>query len=156
MPSALGNPPIPIRSPRFNSIPHLIFFKNICASKYLPIYLQAYTCIMIVRRDAFQAIADPTRRRIIDMVADKPLTVNTIAESFHVSRQAISLHIKILIECELLTITKQGRERYCSAQLDQLSEVSVWVAQYKQHWESKLDNLATYLDQLKKERKHGK
>ena len=132
------------------------FSKNICASKSLPIYLQAYTCIMIIRRDVFQAIADPTRRQIIGMVADKPLNVNTIAESFDVSRQSISLHIKILVECELLTINKQGRERYCQAQLDQLSEVSVWVAQYKQHWDSKLDSLETYLDQLKKERKHGK
>lgn len=120
------------------------------------IYLQAYTCIMIVRRDVFQAIADPTRRQIINMVADKPLNVNTIADSFDVSRQAISLHIKILIECELLKIKKQGRERFCEAQLDQLNEVAVWVAQYKQHFESKLDNLETYLDKLKQERKHGK
>jgi DNA-binding transcriptional ArsR family regulator len=111
---------------------------------------------MIIRRDVFQAIADPTRRQIINMVADKPLNVNTIADSFEVSRQAISLHIKILVECELLKINKQGRERYCEAQLGQLSEVSAWVAQYKQHWESKLDNLETYLHQLKKERKHGK
>jgi DNA-binding transcriptional ArsR family regulator len=111
---------------------------------------------MIIRRDVFQAIADPTRRQIIDMVAEKPLNVNTIAGSFDVSRQAISLHIKILIECELIKINKQGRERYCTAQLDQLSEVSVWVARYKKHWENKLDNLETYLDQLKKERKHGK
>jgi DNA-binding transcriptional ArsR family regulator len=122
----------------------------------LPIYLQAYTCIMIIRRDVFQAIADPTRRQIINMVADKPLNVNTIADSFDVSRQAISLHIKILIECELLKIKKQGRERFCEAQLDQLNEVAVWVAQYKQHFESKLDNLETYLDKLKKERQHGK
>lgn len=111
---------------------------------------------MIIRRDVFQAIADPTRRQIINMVADQPLTVNTIADRFDVSRQAISLHIKILVECELLKINKQGRERYCKAQLSQLSEVSVWVAQYRQHWESKLDNLETYLAQLKKERKHGK
>ena len=111
---------------------------------------------MTTRRDVFQAIADPTRRQIINMVADKPLNVNTIAGSFDMSRQAISLHIKILIECELLKINKQGRERFCEAQLDQLSEVSVWVAQYRQHWENKLDNLETYLDQLKKQRKHGK
>jgi DNA-binding transcriptional ArsR family regulator len=111
---------------------------------------------MLVRRDVFQAIADPTRRQIINMVADKPLNVNTIAGSFDVSRQAISLHIKILIECELLKIKKQGRERFCEAQLDQLNEVAVWVAQYKQHFESKLDNLETYLDKLKQERKHGK
>jgi DNA-binding transcriptional ArsR family regulator len=111
---------------------------------------------MIIRRDVFQAIADPTRRQIIKLVADNPLSVNTIAGSFDVSRQAISLHIKILIECELLKINKRGRERYCEAHLDQLSEVSVWVAQYKKHWDSKLDNLETYLDQLKNERKNGK
>jgi DNA-binding transcriptional ArsR family regulator len=111
---------------------------------------------MTTRRDVFQAIADPTRRQIINLVADKPLTINTIAGSFDVSRQAISLHIKILIECELLKISKLGRERYCEAQLDQLSEVSLWVAKYKKHWDTKLDNLETYLDQLKKERKNGK
>ena len=90
------------------------------------------------------------------MVAKKPLNVNTIAESFNVSRQAISLHIKILIECELLKIKKLGRERYCEAQLDQLNEVAVWVEQYRQHFESKLDSLEIYLDKLKKERQHGK
>ena len=111
---------------------------------------------MIIRRDVFQAIADPTRRAIIDMVADRSLNVNAIAESFDVSRQAISLHIKILQECDLLKITRQGRERYCEASLDQLNEVSVWVEKYRQHWESKLDSLETYLDKLKKERKHGK
>jgi DNA-binding transcriptional ArsR family regulator len=111
---------------------------------------------MIIRRDVFQAIADPTRRQIINMTANQPLNVNTIADSFDVSRQAISLHIKILVECELLKIRKQGRERYCEAHLDQLNEVSVWVAQYRRHFENKLDNLETYLDQLKKERKHGK
>ena len=111
---------------------------------------------MIQRRDVFQAIADPTRRQIIHMTADRPLSVNTIAESFDTSRQAISLHIKILIECNLLSIKKQGRERYCEAQLGQLQEVAVWVEQYRQHFESKLDNLETYLEKLKKDRKHGK
>jgi len=111
---------------------------------------------MIQRRDVYQAIADPTRRQIIHMTADKPLSVNAIAESFDVSRQAISLHIKILVECELLKIKKQGRERYCEAQLAQLSEVAIWVEQYRNHFESKLDNLEMYLQKLKKERKHGK
>ena len=111
---------------------------------------------MIQRRDVFQAIADPTRRQIIGMTAGKPLSVNSIADSFAVSRQAISLHIKILIECDLLTIKKQGRERYCEARLGQLNEVAAWVEQYRQHFESKLDNLETYLDKLKKEKKHGK
>jgi DNA-binding transcriptional ArsR family regulator len=111
---------------------------------------------MIQRRDVYQAIADPTRRQIIHMTADKPLSVNAIAESFDVTRQAISLHIKILVECELLKIKKQGRERYCEAQLAQLSEVAIWIEQYRNHFESKLDNLETYLQKLKKERKHGK
>ena len=110
---------------------------------------------MIERRDVFQAIADPTRRAIINMLSDKPLNVNSIAESFDVSRQAISLHIKILIECDLLHITKRGRERYCEAKLGQLNEVSQWVAQYLRHWEDKLDNLETYIAKLKKQR-HGK
>jgi DNA-binding transcriptional ArsR family regulator len=122
----------------------------------LSLYLQAHTCTMIQRRDVFQAIADPTRRQIIHMTADRPLSVNTIAESFDTSRQAISLHIKILIECNLLSIKKQGRERYCEAQLGQLNEVAIWVEQYRQHFESKLDNLETYLEKLKKAKKHGK
>ncbi len=134
----------------------LKIYKNYCASKYLHLYLQAHTCIMIQRRDVFQAIADPTRRQIISMVAEQPLNVNTIADSFDVSRQAISLHIKILVECELLKIKKQGRERYCEVQLEQLNEVDKWLAQYRKLFEKKLDNLETYLDKLKHERQHGK
>jgi DNA-binding transcriptional ArsR family regulator len=111
---------------------------------------------MIQRRDVFQAIADPTRRQIINMVAAQPLNVNTIAEGFEMSRQAISLHIQILVECELLKIKKQGRERVCEAQLDQLNEVSVWLDRFRKHHEQKLDNLETYLDKLKAERNHGK
>jgi DNA-binding transcriptional ArsR family regulator len=122
----------------------------------LLIYLQAYTCIMIQRRDVFQAIADPTRRQIINMVVEKPLNVNAIAEGFDMSRQAISLHIQILVECELLKIKKQGRERICEAQLASLNEVDVWLSNYRQHFENKLDNLQTYLNQLKKDRQHGK
>ncbi len=118
--------------------------------------MQAYTFIMIQRRDVIQAIADPTRRQIINMIADKPLNVNTIADSFDVSRQAISLHIKILVECELLKIKKQGRERLCEAQLDTLNEVALWLENYRKHFETKLVNLETYLTKLKAERSHGK
>ena len=110
---------------------------------------------MIARRDVYQAIADPTRRAIINMIADQPHNVNSIAEKFDVSRQAISLHIKILTDCGLITIKQHGRYRFCEAQLDQLSEVSAWVDQYRQHWESKLDALEKYLEKLKKER-YGK
>jgi DNA-binding transcriptional ArsR family regulator len=110
---------------------------------------------MIARRDVYQAIADPTRRVIIDMIAAQPQNVNAIAEKFDVTRQAISLHIKMLTDCGLITIKKQGRDHVCEAQLDKLGEVSDWVDQYRQHWESKLDALETYLEKLKKER-YGK
>lgn len=110
---------------------------------------------MRARRDVYQAIADPTRRAIIGMLAAQPQNVNTIAEHFDVTRQAISLHVKILTDCGLIFIRKEGRDHICEARLDQLNEVSVWVEQYKKHWESKLDSLETYLEQLKKER-YGK
>jgi DNA-binding transcriptional ArsR family regulator len=107
---------------------------------------------MEARRDVYQAIADPTRRAIINMIAAQPHNVNAIAEKFDVTRQAISLHIQILSDCGLIKIKKQGRDRLCEAQLSQLSQVSEWVDQYKQHWEEKLDALETYIEKIKKER----
>ncbi len=104
---------------------------------------------MEARRDVFQAIADPTRRQIIGMVAKEPQNVNALAENFAMSRQAVSLHIKILTECGLVVIQQKGRERICEAKLDQLSEVNQWIKQYKQFWEQKLDALEAYLDKLK-------
>ena len=106
-----------------------------------------------MRRDVFQAIADPTRRTILSLLAAQTLTLNAIAENFNISRPAISKHIKILNECGLIEIKDKGRERYCEAKLEKLSEVSVWIEQYKQFWESKLDALETYLDQLQKNKK---
>ena len=113
---------------------------------------------MKARRDVYQAIADPTRRAIINMIAAEPHNVNAIAEKFDVTRQAISLHIQILIDCGLIVVRQQGRDRLCEAQLDQLSEVSEWVDQYRQHFERKLDALENYIEKLKKERdgKHNK
>jgi len=108
------------------------------------------------RRDVFQAIADPTRREIIGMVARKSLNVNAIAEKFDVTRQAISLHVKILEECGLITITQQGRERFCEAKLDKLNEVSSWVEQYRVFLDNKMDSLDAYLAKLKKQRKIGR
>jgi DNA-binding transcriptional ArsR family regulator len=102
---------------------------------------------METRRDVFQAIADPTRRDIIGMLARKPLNLNAIAENFDVSRQAISLHVRVLEECGLIQIRKQGRERYCEAQLSQLDEVSTWVDKQRKFWTNKLDALERFLDQ---------
>ena len=107
---------------------------------------------MIARRDVYQAIADPTRRTIIGMIAAQPQNVNAIAEKFDITRQAISLHLKVLTDCGLVVVKKQGRDHFCEARLDKLSEVSAWVDQYRQHWESKLDALETYIEKLKKEK----
>ena len=107
---------------------------------------------MKARRDVYQAIADPTRRAIINLIASHPHNVNSIAEKFDVSRQAISLQIQILVDCGLIAVKQQGRDRLCEAKLDQLGEVSGWIEQYRQHWESKLDSLEIYVEKIKKER----
>ncbi|HWB62403.1 MAG TPA: metalloregulator ArsR/SmtB family transcription factor, partial [Chitinophagales bacterium] len=108
----------------------------------------------MARRDVFQAIADPTRREIINLIAHQSLNLNTVADKFEVSRPAISKHIKILTECGLIVIKQQGRERYCEAQLDKLSEVSDWVETYRKFWTEKLDSLEDYLNQLQTKNKH--
>ena len=102
---------------------------------------------MEARRDVFQAIADPTRRQIIGMIARGPLNLNSIAEKFDVSRQAISLHVGILTECGLVKIHQRGRERYCEARLDALDEVTAWVDRYRKFWNARLDALEKFLDQ---------
>src|SRR4249919_3809580 len=104
---------------------------------------------MEIRRDVFQAIADPTRREIIGLLAREPLNLNAIAENFDSSRQAISLHIKILTECGLLVIKKQGRERVCHAKFQKLNEVSAWVEQYRMFWEKRLDKMDSLVKELK-------
>jgi DNA-binding transcriptional ArsR family regulator len=119
-----------------------------------------------MRRDVFQAIADPTRREIINLISQGALNLNSVAEKFEISRPAVSKHIKILTQCGLVVIRKNGRERYCEPQLQKLNEVSEWVEKYKAFWTSKLDALETYLDKLQKEKpsaitnkknkKHGK
>ena len=107
-----------------------------------------------MRRDVFQAIADPTRREIIGILAMGALTLNAVAERFEISRPAISKHIKILTECGLISINQQGRERYCEVKLEKLTEVSSWVDQYRRFWDSKLDQLESYLETIQKETKH--
>ena len=105
---------------------------------------------MEVRRDVFQAIADPTRRQIINLVASRSMNLNAVAEHFDTSRPAISKHIKILVECGLVTIRQEGRERYCDARLGKLKEVANWAEQYSQFWDKKLANLQTFLSKSKK------
>jgi len=105
------------------------------------------------RRDVFQAIADPTRRQIINLIAQKSMNLNTIADNFDISRPAISQHIKILTECGMIVIRQQGRERFCEAKLETLSEVSNWVDQYRQYWNVKFDSLEKYLSKVQSQKK---
>ena len=113
------------------------------------IFASKYLHIMETRRDVFQAIADPTRREIIGLLAQQSLNLNAIAEKFDVTRQAVSLHVKILTECGLIIIKQQGRERLCEAKLDKLSEVSTWVDQYKALWNERFNSLDKYLAKIK-------
>lgn len=99
-----------------------------------------------MRRDVFQAIADPTRRDIINLLAQQQLNLNAVADQFDISRPAISKHIKILTECGLITIKQQGRERYCRADLKKLEQVNKWTEQYRAFWTSKLDALEDFLN----------
>lgn len=124
---------------------------------YLRNHSVAYSNKTIMRRDVFQAIADPTRREIINVIAHKSLPLNTVAETFDISRQAVAKHIKILTECGLVVVRQKGRERYCEAQLYKLNEVSTWVDQYKKFWMESFASLENYLDELQsKKKKHGK
>jgi DNA-binding transcriptional ArsR family regulator len=98
-----------------------------------------------MRRDVFQAIADPTRRDIINLLTNESLTLNGIAENFDISRPAISKHIKILQECGLIIIRQEGRERYCDVQPQPLQEVNLWTEQYRHFWNAKLNSLEKFL-----------
>ncbi len=106
-----------------------------------------------MRRDVFQAIADPVRRDIIALLANESLTVNTVAENFEISRPAISKHLRILNECGIVIISKKGRERYCEIQPKNLIPVSEWIEQYRKLWESKLDSFESYLIKLQTKNK---
>lgn len=105
------------------------------------------------RRDVFQAIADPTRRQILGQMLDspKPQNVNGIAEHFSMTRQAVSLHLKILQECAVLNVEKQGRERLYSLQPQKLAEVADWIEPFRQLWEARFDRMDTLLEKLKKQ-----
>lgn len=97
--------------------------------------------------DVFQAIADSTRREIIDMLAEKSRPVNEIADRFEISRPAVSKHIKILNECGLVVIRRKGRQRYCRADTRKLQEVMEWAQQYRKFWNERLDAFDAALEE---------
>jgi len=110
-----------------------------------------------MKRDVFQAIADPTRREILNRLAHQSLNVNAVSDNFPVSRAAIYKHIKVLTESGLVVVTKQGRERYCEARMEKLDEVTEWIAQHRKQWEDRLDSLESYLQRIQaKDQTHNK
>jgi len=103
-----------------------------------------------MRRDIFQAIADPTRRAIIVLIALQAMTPNAIAQHFDTSRQSISKHLRILAECEIVKQEYQGREIYYSLDINKMKEIDKWLEQFKKIWENKFNQLDIVLNKLKK------
>src|SRR5260221_3067562 len=101
-----------------------------------------------MRRDIFQAIADPTRRAIIGLIVLQAMTPNAIAERFNSTRQTVSKHIQVLQECGLVTSKQKGREIYYQVHTKKLKEVADWIDQYRQLWEEKIDSFENYLNKL--------
>jgi DNA-binding transcriptional ArsR family regulator len=106
-----------------------------------------------MRRDIFQAIADPTRRAIIGLIALQAMTPNAIAENFHTTRQAVSKHLRILTECEMVKQEQQGREIYYSLEIEKMKEIDIWLAQYRKIWEARFQQLDHVLSTIKKQKK---
>ena len=108
-----------------------------------------------MRRDVFQAIADPTRRGIIALIALQAMTPNALAENFNTTRQAVSKHLRILTECELVKQEQQGREIYYSLEIEKMKEIDKWLEQYRKIWETRFNQLDNVLKTIKN-KNHGK
>lgn len=106
-----------------------------------------------MRRDIFQAIADPTRRAIIALIALQAMTPNAIADNFNTSRQAVSKHLRILTECELVKQEQQGREIYYSLEVEKMKEIDKWLNQFRKIWETRFNQLDKVLSTIKKTKK---
>ena len=106
-----------------------------------------------MRRDIFQAIADPTRRAIIALIAMQAMTPNAIADNFNTTRQSVSKHLRILTECELIKQEHQGREIYYSLEIEKMKEVDEWLNQFRKIWETRYNQLDDVLFTLKKQKK---
>ena len=106
-----------------------------------------------MRRDIFQAIADQTRRAIIALIAMQAMTPNALAEHFDTTRQAVSKHLRILTECELVKQEHQGREIYYSLEIEKMKEIDKWLEQYRKIWETRLSQLDDLLTKIKRQKK---
>ncbi|MEO8861110.1 MAG: metalloregulator ArsR/SmtB family transcription factor [Ginsengibacter sp.] len=106
-----------------------------------------------MRRDIFQAIADPTRRAIITLIALHAMTPNAIADNFNTTRQAVSKHLRILTECEIVKQEQQGREIYYSLEIQKMKEIDKWLSQLREIWETRFNQLDEVLATIKKQKK---
>ena len=106
-----------------------------------------------MKRDIFQAIADPTRRAIIALIALQAMTPNALAENFHTTRQAVSKHLRILTECELVKQENKGREIYYSLEIEKMKEIDKWLEQYRKIWETRISQLDDLLAAINKQEK---
>lgn len=106
-----------------------------------------------MRRDIFQAIADPTRRAIIALIASQAMTPNAIADNFHTTRQSVSKHLRILTECELVKQQQKGREIYYSLEINKMKEIDQWLEKFRKIWETQFDQLDKVLSTMKKQKK---
>jgi DNA-binding transcriptional ArsR family regulator len=106
-----------------------------------------------MRRDVFQAIADPTRRAIITLLALQAMTPNALAEHFDTTRQAVSKHLRVLTECDLVRQEQQGREIYYTLELQKMKEIDKWLSQFRKLWEGRFSQLDNVLNNLKKAKK---
>jgi len=130
--------------------------EKICETEKLHIYLQPIGFIKIIiqmRRDIFQAISDPTRRAIIVLIALQAMTPNAIAEHFDTTRQAVSKHLRILTECELVKQEHHGREIYYSLEIDKMKEIDKWLEQFRKIWETRFNQLDDLFLTIKKQKK---
>ena len=116
---------------------------------------QPFDCIILIdvmKRDIFQAIADPTRRAIIALIALQAMTPNALAENFHTTRQAVSKHLRILTECELVKQEYRGREIYYSLEIEKMKEIDDWLEQYRKIWEARYSQLEDLLGAITKQK----
>jgi DNA-binding transcriptional ArsR family regulator len=106
-----------------------------------------------MRRDIFQAVADPTRRSILTLIALQAMTPNAIAENFNTTRQSVSKHLRILTECDLVKQEQRGREIYYSLEIEKMKEIDKWIKQFRDIWETKFNQLDELLVTLKNQKK---
>lgn len=106
-----------------------------------------------MRRDVFQAIADPTRRAIIGLIALQAMTPNALAAHFDTTRQAVSKHLRILTECELIKQEQRGREIYYQLEINKMKEIDKWLEQFRKIWEDRFSQLDNLLLKIKNDKK---